>query len=151
MGRSQRYTRNLGRTPGYPVPKRGRGRRFVRFAHAREPFGVFSYLDVVRARLGDEGRAELDQLVAWFDEHLREPDSMVPVWRRVAGNASDEDEVAVCWFRASARQHIAQARRMAKLARQAEVPIIERWVDRLPGQICSDDAHQLAVASLWIR
>jgi hypothetical protein len=41
MSRRKKYTRNLGRARAERVPTRGTGARYIRFAHADEPFGVF--------------------------------------------------------------------------------------------------------------
>jgi hypothetical protein len=94
MTRRKRYTRNMGRARAERVPRRGRGTKYVRFAHA-------------------------------------------------------DDDRAVCWFHASAREHIKRARRLSILVRRAGIPIVERWHDEIPGLICSEDATQLAVASFW--
>ena len=42
MSRRKRFTRNLGRKLGAPLPQRTTN-EWVRFEHASEPFGVFSY------------------------------------------------------------------------------------------------------------
>lgn len=152
MGRRLRFTRNLGRDTAEKLPRRGAGARYVRFAHPRHPFGVFSYLDDARRRLSDPDRDELNEIVGWFNANLDEPDCMVPVRVRLPGRrapATDDQPSAVCWFKASARQHVARARRLAILVRRAGVPIVEIWRDVVPGQICSGDAAQIAVASFW--
>jgi hypothetical protein len=143
MSRRKRYTRNLGRSPAERVPTRGRGSRYVRFAHAADPYGVFSYAKDARPSLAALDCDELDHLLQWFADHLDEPESMVPV------RAASDDDRAVCWFRASARRHVTHARRLSILVRRAGIPIVERRSDDVPGLICSEDAHQLAVASFW--
>jgi hypothetical protein len=149
MSRRQRFTRNLGRTPRESVPTRGAGSRYVRFCHADEPYGVFSYLTDARRLLSDDERVELDALVRWFSDHLEEPACLVPA--RVSRRASrgEAEPSAVCWFRADAGEHVVRARRLSVLVRRARISIIEKWSDRVPGQICSEDADQLAVASFW--
>jgi hypothetical protein len=148
MSRRKRFTRNLGRALNNGVPKRGTGTHFVRFAHLREPYGVFSYVDEARGWLREEKREELDEIVGWFRAHLDEPACLVPARRR--RKTEDEGNAeAICWFRAEAREHVRRARRLAALVRRAGVPIVERWCDVVPGEICSEDKDQLAVASFW--
>jgi hypothetical protein len=150
MGRAKRYTRNLGRSPVEQVPQRGRGELFVRFEHAQEPYGVFCYTDEARVALPRADQDEMEQILVWFDDHLELPDSLVPVRPQPRrGRLVDGELSAVCWFRARAREHVEQARRLALLVRRARISIIERWTDRLPGQICSEDEAQLAIASFW--
>jgi hypothetical protein len=149
VSRRKKYTRNLGRVRVERVPTRGTGSRYVRFAHVDEPYGVFSYLKDAKPMLSEADRAELEELRAWFGAHLDEPDCFVPV-RPHRGKASRVGEpTAVCWFRASATEHVNRARRMSVLVRRAGIPIVEFRRDRVPGQVCSEDGEQLAVASFW--
>ena len=147
MSRRKRFTRNLGRERPLSVPRQGSGSRYVRFGHEHEPYGVFSYASDARSRLDDLERDELDGLLAWFRTHLAEPRSMVPT-NEVAA-CDEEGPRAVCWFRASAREHIDRARRLAALLRHARIPIVERWSDALPGRLCSEDGEQLATSPFW--
>ena len=71
MPRSQRYTRNLGRREIGPLPPRRSDAKYIRFEHASERFGVFSYLSDAREEIDKEGRAELRALMDWFNEHLQ--------------------------------------------------------------------------------
>jgi hypothetical protein len=80
--RRKRYTRNLGRVPSEAIPKRGTGTRYVRFAHEREPYGVFSYVSDARPRLSEADLEELNEIIAWFSVHLEEPTRLVPVLRK---------------------------------------------------------------------
>jgi hypothetical protein len=147
VSRRKRYTRNLGRERPATVPRQGTGSRYVRFVHEHEPYGVFSHFDVARVRLGEPERTELDELLGWFRAHLDLPTSLVPVHEPTAEGG--EGPRAVCWFRASASEHILRARRVAILLREARIPIIERWSDELPGRICSADEAQLAISPFW--
>ena len=58
MSRRQRFTRNLGRKLGAPLPVRTTA-QWIRFEHAHEPYGIFSYLSDARANLGPEAVREL--------------------------------------------------------------------------------------------
>jgi len=149
MSRRKRYTRNLGRTSGDAIPKRGTGSRYVRFAHARDPYGIFSYVSDARTRLSEPDREALDALVAWFRQSLDIPLCLIPAYLPRRRGRDNLDGSAVCWFRASAREHVEHARALAILVLRAKIPIVERWSDRIPGRICSTDAKQIAVASFW--
>lgn len=151
MSRRKRYTRGFGRAPSEALPLRGAGDLFVRFAHAVEPYGVFSYLNDAERRLAGAERAELDEAVAWFNAHLDAPARLVPVLRGRRVPRGKREPSALCWFRATAHGHVARARRMAILVRRAGIPIVERWSFDVPGQICSEDTEQIAVASFWVE
>jgi len=103
---------------------------WIRFEHEREPYGVFSYLRDAAAVLPAAEHAELEELRAWFNEHLGAPEK-----------ATNER----FWFRAEAGEHGTRARRMAELVRQAGFPIVERRTRRIPGKVRWEDAHQVAV------
>jgi hypothetical protein len=149
VSRRKKYTRNLGRARVERVPTRGTGARYVRFAHANEPFGVFSYLREASPALSDPDRAELKVLRDWFATHLEAPDCFVPVRPRRGRPSYVGEPTAVCWFRAIATEHVNRARRMSVLVRRAGIRIVEFRRDRVPGQVCSEDGEQLAVASIW--
>jgi hypothetical protein len=149
MSRRKKYTRNLGRARAERVPIRGAGTKYIRFSHRDEPYGVFSYLRDAKPRLSDSDREELKALREWFQTHLEEPDCFVPIRVRRGRAAREGEPTAVCWFRSSATEHVNRARRMSVLVRRARIPIIELRRDRVPGQVCSEDGEQLAVASFW--
>jgi hypothetical protein len=153
MSRRLRFTRNLGRRLPTPTPAR-EPLRYVRFEHAREriggqAFGPFSYLDDARAVLSDEDADALERVVAWFAEHLDEPERMVPFRivgeRRARRRQRALEGGALCWFREDATAHIANARELVSLLERAGIPFVERWSDRVPGKLCSADAFQAAV------
>jgi hypothetical protein len=149
VSRRKKYTRNLGRARAERVPVRGAGARYMRFAHKDEPFGVFSYLGDARPWLSETDRDELNALRKWFQAHLEEPDCFVPIRVRRGSVAREGEPTAVCWFHASATEHVTRARRMSVLVRRAGIPIVELRRERIPGQVCSEDGEQLAVASYW--
>jgi len=152
MSRGQKYRRNIHRARIERVPTRGVGAKdskYIRFAHRDEAFGVFSYLREAKPRLSDPDRNELNELRAWFQAHLKEPDCFVPVRVRRGTASRDGEPTAVCWFRSSAKDHVSRARRMSVLVRRARIPIVEFRRERIPGQVCSEDGEQLAVASFW--
>jgi hypothetical protein len=145
--RNKRYTRNLGRRDVEPQPQRRADAKYIRFEHASERFGVFSYVRDARKEVGKEARAELDALIAWFNEHLNAPSRMVP-FRPVGRRAHRyrwTETTAICWFREEASEHVIRARRVAAIVCSAGIPIVERSVRRIPGKLCSEDDFQIAV------
>jgi hypothetical protein len=129
MSRRKRYTRNLGRKLKSPLPVRTTV-EWVRFEHAREPYGVFSYLRDAATLLSAEARAELKTIGDWFNEHLGAP---------------DEATLERFWFRSEAADHVEKARRLSELVRAAGFPIVERRTHRVPGKVKWEDPKQVAV------
>jgi hypothetical protein len=68
----------------------------------------------------------------WFSEHL---------------DAPEVASVERFWFRAEAADHIARARRLAELLRDAGFPIVERRTERVPGKVRAEDPNQIAVVT----
>jgi hypothetical protein len=130
MSRRQRYTRNLGRALREPTPVQAT-RAWIRYEHAHEPYGVFSFVNAACSRLDPKRRAQLEALNQWFHDHLFAPSAYL-------------DE-ARFWFRAEAGGYAARARQMAALITQAGIPIVERRIARLPGHVRWQDPHQAAV------
>ena len=117
MSRRKRYTRNFGRDLKEPLPVRTTT-EWIRFEHAREPYGLFSYTTAMRERLRGSELAEFDALVDWFFTHLDAP-----------AEATHER----FWFRAEALLHVEKARRLAALHVAAGIPIVEHRTRRVPG------------------
>jgi hypothetical protein len=129
LSRRQRYTRNLGRAKKAPLPVRTT-ETWIRFEHALESDGFFSYLDEAREGLSVAEREELDALFRWFCENLDTP-------RRF--------DLERYWFCAEAVEHVSRARRMIALLREAGVPIVERRTRRIPGKVRYRDGDQVGV------
>jgi hypothetical protein len=129
MSRRKRFTRNLGRTLGSPLPVRTTD-EWVRFEHERAPYGLFSCLSAAEKGLGSGLRAELRVLSHWFNEHLDVPDLAT---------------LERFWFKAEAREYVERARRLAALVRRTGIPMVERRACRVPGKVCWEDEHQVAV------
>ena len=55
------------------------------------------------------------------------------------------ESLAVCWFREDASEHIAKARLLVEVLARADIRFVERWSDRIPGVLCSEDEAQVAV------
>lgn len=131
MSRRKRYTRNLGRTVPSPLPQRTT-RAWIRFEHAHEPFGVFSYTREAKDFLEGDARRELDALLDWFGDHLDAPE--------LAHDAMDR-----FWFRAEAEASLVRARRLMALLNDVGIPIVERSTTRVPGKITWEDPDQVSL------
>jgi hypothetical protein len=129
MSSRKRYTRNLGRVLGAPEEERIT-ETWVRFEHEHVPYGVFSYVKSARNGLGRGLRGELDELMAWFNDHL---------------DAPDDADLERFWFKAEAEEYVERARRLAALVSRTGIPIVERRADRVPGKIRWEDDDQVAV------
>jgi hypothetical protein len=129
MSRRKRFTRNLGRSLGSPLPVRTTV-EWVRFEHEDESYGIFRYLEQARARLAGAALLELNASYAWFNSHLDVPD-VVTIER--------------FWFCAEAEEYVLRARRLAEILRSAGVSIVETRTRRIPGKVKWQDNHQVAV------
>ncbi len=66
MSRRKKFTRNLGRDLGTPLPARTTS-EWVRFEHEHEPYGAFSYISDAEALLAADGLNKLNALRGWFN------------------------------------------------------------------------------------
>jgi hypothetical protein len=86
-----------------PTPQREE-LRYVRFEHATEiirgiTYGPFTYVDEARDILVGSDRAELDDVMSWFNDNLEEPERMVPfrdVGERRARRRRRQEALAQC-------------------------------------------------------
>lgn len=129
MSRRKRYTRNMGRALPEPLPLRATS-VWLRFEHELEPYGLFSYVDEAKERLDSVHRDEIDEICAWFAQHLDAPRLF---------------ERARFWFKAEATEHVLRGRRLMELLLDAGIPIVERRTRRVPGKVRFYDQHQVAV------
>lgn len=129
MSRRKRYTRNLGRDVREPLPVRTTT-EWIRFEHAHEPYGIFSYTTLLRERLRGRELAEVEELLDWLYTNL---------------DAPQEVRHERFWFRGEAVLHLEKARRLAALHVSAGIPIVEHRTRRVPGKIRWEDPHQVAV------
>ena len=128
MSRRKRYTRNLGRKLPSPQPVRTTV-EWVRFENQHEPFGVFTYVSLAKRKLSPVRREKAERLTRWFTENLGSPEK-----------ATDER----FWFRAEAREHVENARELARLVSRTGYSIVERRIRRVPGKVKWEDEHQVA-------
>jgi hypothetical protein len=129
VSRRKRFTRNLGRQLGAPLPVRTTA-QWIRFEHAHEPYGIFSYLSDARANLDAALLRELEVLLVWFTDQLQAPNLLT---------------VERFWFRCEASAHVTRAQRLAAILREAGIPIVERRTRRIPGRVRWEDHNQVAV------
>lgn len=119
----------MGRALPEPLPLRATS-VWLRFEHELEPYGLFSYVDEAKERLDSVHRDEIDEICAWFAQHLDAPRLF---------------ERARFWFKAEATEHVLRGRRLMELLLDAGIPIVERRTRRVPGKVRFYDQHQVAV------
>lgn len=129
MSRCKRYTRNLGRS--LPSPS-AHSTEWVRFEHASEGLGVFSYVADAERRASARLAARIERLSAWFERRLDAP--IYP---------SRDDERF--WFRAEALDFVGHARELADLVARAGYPMREVRMTERVGWTRWEDAHQIAL------
>jgi len=119
---------------------------FIRFVvHALDPDsnerkGIFQASSERMARfdLTDAERAWPRAVREWFAEHLRTPTKFATSRRHHGKNRG------VCWFRHSARAHLAQARSLARWLEEQGVAV-EELRSTNPGYVLYADAFQVVV------
>jgi hypothetical protein len=81
-------------------------------------------------------RAQLRALLDWFNAHLDRPQ------RLTVSPAEHAGKTPISWIRVSARDHLAQFRRLAALVEDAGIAIDELETP-LPGYVVYRDAYQV--------
>jgi hypothetical protein len=120
--------------------------QYLRFATARrhpdserhEGLFCIAYELVRSGRLEAHEAAQLEELIGWFERHVRVP--------RCFSRRTPEDERprrAICWFKPHARRPIAKMWRLARLLRELRVPVQVILTHR-PGYVTYEDDHQVA-------
>jgi hypothetical protein len=99
--------------------------------------GVFTVAyDVARESFVPEyERSRLAELLAWFDSNLRVPKCLSRSWRC--------DNRAICWFKPSATEHIAQMRGLVSIL-ENNLVFIRMIKARHPGYVVYEDEAQVA-------
>ena len=105
------------------------GGRIDRRTHKRH--GIFDAAGTAMDTLELESYdvARLRSVLDWFDEHLSTP---TPLSR-----------LQICWFKASAREHLARAREIQQIL-DANGVVIEMLTTRRPGYVVYEDEFQVA-------
>ena len=115
--------------------------RFVvatRHADTNEPMGIFEAIDLL-PRVGGVAHwheSRLAELSAWFRANLPYPDRVA---RSSRPNATHR---ATSWFKASAIEHIAQARELAAVLEANDIRT-EMLTSERPGYIVYEDPYQV--------
>ena len=115
--------------------------RFIvakRHADTHEPMGIFEAVDLL-PRVGlvpDWHERRLAELMDWFRAHLPFPGRVA---RSARPNATHR---ALSWFKASATEHIAQARELAAVLEANDIRTEMLTADR-PGYIVYEDEFQV--------
>lgn len=152
MSRRRRFARN--RDPRLPSPLPARDPvGYLRFELAGVPHrssnGPFVFVERALSVLDPEERAALREVVAWFDAYLAPPRRLVPFRyvgnRRARRRRRGQEGLGRCWFRDDANEHVSRARALVALLERAGFRFVERRSRRLPGVLCSEDAHQIVV------
>lgn len=114
---------------------------------SRVEAGVFSaaYDLYYGGRLPEYEKERLRDIFDWFDLYLKEPTRFYRSWRRPRG--------AICWFRPTAREHLARAHEMADILEENGVFV---WRVKSPkvGYVVYQDEHQVVaepVADICFR
>jgi len=100
-----------------------------------EPQGIFQAM----ADLAASGRMvafeheRYEEVRAWFRVHLKKPTRF----------ARAKHSAAVCWFKDTAREHLAQARQFVYLLEEQGVAVRQLITDR-PGYVVYEDNFQVA-------
>ena len=118
---------------------------YVRFVTTRQhpdtgvQMGIFqtNRLMPPYGHVADWDETRLEELKAWFREHLVMPDRVARS-RRPNGH-----HAAISWFKDTATEHIARARELAALLEQYGVPTRMLTTDR-PGYVVYEDEFQIA-------
>ncbi len=120
--------------------------RFAGFTHVPEVGvspGLF-WISTEVPREGDWRHDELSRVRGWFNDHLDAPDLLE---QRLGRRGLRQ---GVCWFRDTARQHIAQARYMAWLLTELGAPVRELRAEQ-PGHEIWRDQYQVVFVPLRDR
>jgi hypothetical protein len=98
------------------------------------------------ARLGRAGDG-FDALSDWFTDHLRIPG------RFSRYQKPNSPQAGICWFKDTARTHLACMRALAALVESCGVPVYQVHT-RKPGYVLYEDRHQVVAVPFrdtWAR
>lgn len=100
-----------------------------------EPQGIFHAIGELAGsgRMTAYEHERYEEVRAWFREHLERPTRF----------ARAHHSFAICWFKDTAREHLAQARQFVFLLEEHGVPVRQLTTDR-PGYVVYEDHFQVA-------
>ena len=118
---------------------------YVRFVTTRQhpdtgvQMGIFqtNRLMPAHGQVAEWDEQRLSELEDWFNAHLEKPERVARS-RRPNGH-----HAAISWFKSTAVEHIARARKLAALLEQYRVPTLMLTTDR-PGYVVYEDEFQIA-------
>src|SRR5262245_6426235 len=125
--------------------------KFIRFT-TRTPTEHGSVLAGIFAAVGELRRSEtlepidsleLDEVERWFERRLREP-SRFSLRHRIR-----EPRVGVCWFRDTARKHLARAYELIEVLSRYGIHV-DRVETTRPGVVIWEDEHQIVAVPYGI-
>jgi hypothetical protein len=104
-----------------------------------EPRGIFQAVSDLSAAglLTDYEETLYQEVWNWFRRHLKAPT------RLARASSHSPKEVAICWFKAEAREHIAQARQLVRILEDHDLRVSQLTTHR-PGYIVYEDECQIA-------
>ena len=85
-------------------------------------------------------RAEIDELLRWFEGHLRTPDRFV---RTTSKGHYRREPVAICWFKDGAGECIRNAWSLVRLL-ERNATTVDLLRTSQPGYVTYEDEHQIA-------
>jgi hypothetical protein len=99
-----------------------------------EPQGIFHAVRelALSGRLTPYEQERYEAVRAWFNQRLEKPTRF----------ARSHHSFAICWFKGSAREHLAQARQFVCLLEEHGIPVRQLTTDR-PGYVVYEDSFQL--------
>ena len=115
--------------------------RFVvpgRHAKSDQRRGVFAALYVLeeQGELFPHERIWLDEIEAWFNQHLRSPTRFA--W----SSRPNAPKRAITWLKLSATEHVSRMRELAAFLEHKDVPVEELRTTK-PGYVLYEDEHQV--------
>lgn len=106
---------------------------------ARAPIGVFNeaYRLLEERALAEHETEAIEELLAWFKEHLPIPTR----FKRASGD--HRPNRAICWLKSSATEHVRQVRALTALL-EIQGVLVEVVKTEEPGSIVYEDDYQVA-------
>jgi hypothetical protein len=120
---------------------------FIRFttvgahSHPAVGDGVFGCAYAFRGdpRIGQVDRAEIAELIKWFEKNLSTPDRFN---RRTSKGSYRGLDTGISWFRSEASDCVSKMRQLVTILERNDVDVKMFRTDR-PGYVIYEDAHQI--------
>lgn len=117
--------------------------RYRNTVSGKEETGIFRAADFVRDHTGldETEKAELQALIAWFDENLPVPEFYDDPAKR------KEDDHIYFWFKASAKEIVRKMDDFCAILERNGVEVRRLRAKTLPGEMHFEDHCQIAVSA----